>query len=194
MSRFSISTRSLTPSTTFWTSSTSENPRRSKFDTSNVPSVEAVSTPPVPRFWSRSLFKISPKRASFANHGSLTCTPARRPVPRLEGHVSTKPRCSFHINSLPLFFIASSISLRLLQKRVKTSRMFPPFCMDMTRVWSSSFTHTNTVFSSLCQIPRASGQSRAILEDSSKGETGLSNRKWSSINWSCSSGVILFRG
>ena len=35
---------------------------------------------------------------------------------------------------------------------------------------------------SLCQIPRASGQSRAIPAQVRSGETGLSKRKWSAIN------------
>lgn len=44
----------------------------------------------------------------------------------------------------------------------------------------SSCVHTAKV-SMLCpyQIPRASGQSRAIPAHVSKGDTGLSNRKWS---------------
>lgn len=41
------STRSLTPSTTFWTRATSEKPSLSELEMSNVPSVLAVSTPPV---------------------------------------------------------------------------------------------------------------------------------------------------
>uniref|UniRef100_A0A668W1I4 Uncharacterized protein n=1 Tax=Oreochromis aureus TaxID=47969 RepID=A0A668W1I4_OREAU len=44
---FSISTISLTPSTTSWTCSTSEEPRRSALEMSNTPPTEAVSTPPV---------------------------------------------------------------------------------------------------------------------------------------------------
>lgn len=36
------------------------------------------------------------------------------------------------------------------QKRRKTSFMLPPFCMEMTRRWSSSFTHTRKVLLSLC--------------------------------------------
>uniref|UniRef100_A0A3Q1J5Q1 Uncharacterized protein n=1 Tax=Anabas testudineus TaxID=64144 RepID=A0A3Q1J5Q1_ANATE len=44
---FSISTISLTPSTTSWTCSTSEEPRRSALEMSNTPPTEAVSTPPI---------------------------------------------------------------------------------------------------------------------------------------------------
>uniref|UniRef100_A0A3Q1HTK7 Uncharacterized protein n=1 Tax=Anabas testudineus TaxID=64144 RepID=A0A3Q1HTK7_ANATE len=44
--RFSMSTSRLTPSTTIWTSSTSENPRRSALEMSKTPPTAAVSTPP----------------------------------------------------------------------------------------------------------------------------------------------------
>uniref|UniRef100_A0A8C4T5D7 Uncharacterized protein n=1 Tax=Erpetoichthys calabaricus TaxID=27687 RepID=A0A8C4T5D7_ERPCA len=44
--RFSISISSFTPSTTIWTSSTSENPRRSALEMSKIPPTAAVSTPP----------------------------------------------------------------------------------------------------------------------------------------------------
>lgn len=49
-SLFSISIKRFTPSTTPWTNSTSEKPKRSEFDMSNIPPSAAVSTPPVPRF------------------------------------------------------------------------------------------------------------------------------------------------
>ena len=45
-SLFSIMMRRLTPSMTFWTSSTSENPSLSKFEMSKTPPSAAVSTPP----------------------------------------------------------------------------------------------------------------------------------------------------
>uniref|UniRef100_A0A8B9YMT0 Uncharacterized protein n=1 Tax=Bos mutus grunniens TaxID=30521 RepID=A0A8B9YMT0_BOSMU len=45
-SRCSISMSSFTPSTTICTSSTSEKPRRSAFETSKTPPTAAVSTPP----------------------------------------------------------------------------------------------------------------------------------------------------
>uniref|UniRef100_A0A6Q2ZE96 Uncharacterized protein n=1 Tax=Esox lucius TaxID=8010 RepID=A0A6Q2ZE96_ESOLU len=56
---FSISTMSLTPSTTIWTCSTSEEPRRSALEMSNTPPTEAVSTPPAAsretkRIWCKS--------------------------------------------------------------------------------------------------------------------------------------------
>ena len=40
--------------------------------------------------------------------------------------------------------------VRPLQKRVNTSFMLPPFCMEMTRRWSSSLIHTRKVLLSLC--------------------------------------------
>ena len=104
------------------------------------------------------------------------CTLALRPVPRLDGQVLIKPKCSLHMNSLPFvsseknerereierelngkgilavrfqyattadariscFLMASSTFLSPVQNLVKTSFMLPPFCMEMTRVWSSS--------------------------------------------------------
>ena len=118
--------RRSTPSTTFCTSSTSLWPSRSRLDMSNIPSVLAVSTPPtewnfvslsvclsvcllsfylpVPLFCSLSFRRISLKRSSVDSFGSLTCTPALSPVPRLDGQVRMKPKCSFHINSLPVAF------------------------------------------------------------------------------------------
>lgn len=41
------------------------------------------------------------------------------------------------------------------------------------------------------QMPRASGQSRAMPEASSRGDTGLSKRKWSSMSCCCSASVML---
>lgn len=37
-----------------------------------------------------------------------------------------------------------------MQKRVNTSFMLPPFCIEMTRRWSSSLIHTRKVLLSLC--------------------------------------------
>merc|ERR1712168_1757435 len=64
----------------------------------------------------------------------------------------------------------------------------------MTRRGSSSFTQTRKDFWSLCQMPLPSGQSRAIPAQVSRGDTGLSNKKWSLMSWSCSASVIPFRG
>ena len=36
------------------------------------------------------------------------------------------------------------------QNRWNTAFIFPPFSIDMMRMWSSSFTHTRKFFSSLC--------------------------------------------
>lgn len=40
--------------------------------------------------------------------------------------------------------------MRPVQNRVNTSFMLPPFCMEMTRRWSSSLIHTRKVLLSLC--------------------------------------------
>lgn len=52
--------------------------------------------------------------------------------------------------SLPLPGAQLLTFCRPTQKRRKTSFMLPPFCMEMTRRWSSSFTHTKKVLLSLC--------------------------------------------
>ena len=70
-------------------------------------------------------------------------------------------------------------SLSPLQNLSKVFCMLPPFCIEMTRQWSSSFTHTRKFFSLLCQIPRPSGQSRTALELTIKWPSGFWNRKWS---------------
>lgn len=64
---------------------------------------------PVPRFCRRNLLSTSSNLLCLLRLGSLTCTPPRRPVPRLEGQVRTYPRCSFHINACPLLLNSSSI-------------------------------------------------------------------------------------
>ena len=131
---------------------------------------------------------------TLAKWGSFTCTPALRPVPRLDGQVKMYPRCWFHINSCPWRLMSRSTSLSPRQKRSNTERMSPPFSIEMTRVWSSSFIQTRKFLSLLWKIPRASGQSRAMPAHVRRGETGLSNRKWSSINCCCSAAVIPFSG
>lgn len=50
----------------------------------------------------------------------------------------------------PLHPLTQLTWVRPLQKRVNTSFMLPPFCMEMTLRWSSSLIHTRKVFLSLC--------------------------------------------
>ena len=59
---------------------------------------------------------------------------------------------SFHLHTWPSISQINGVdiqptptSLSPLQNRVKTSCMLPPFCMEMTLVWSSSFTQTRNV-------------------------------------------------
>merc|ERR1740138_1761211 len=73
------------PSMSVFTRSTSPLPMRSALDTSQVPPVEAVSTPPVPRACRRILPRSCFQSARDEILGSFTMVPARRPVPRLEG-------------------------------------------------------------------------------------------------------------
>lgn len=51
--------------------------------------------------------------------------------------------------------------MRPLQKRVNTSFMLPPFCMEMTRRWSSSLIHTRKVLLSLC-LGEGHGQASSL--------------------------------
>merc|ERR1711871_71778 len=66
-------------------SCTSDIPRRSELEISQVPPVDAESTPAVPRACRRIFFKVSLKSERAEKRGSLTIAPARRPVPRLDG-------------------------------------------------------------------------------------------------------------
>ena len=147
--------------------------------------------------WMNSREKETPhktKTLTLAILASFTCTPALSPVPRLDGQVRIYPRCWFHMNSCPWRLMSRSTSLRPRQKRSNTDFMSPPFSIEMTRVWSSSFNQIRKFLSLLCQIPRASGQSRAMPAHVRSGDTGLSNRKWSSINCCCSAAVMPFSG
>lgn len=71
---------------------------------------------PVPRFCRRSLVRISSNLGCVLSLGSLTWTPPRSPVPRLEGHVRMKPRCSFHMNPWLCFLKISSICQSRMHK------------------------------------------------------------------------------
>merc|ERR1719328_641821 len=66
---------------------------------SQMPPVEAESTPAVPRHWSPILPQISLKSGRAENNGILTMQPARRPVPKLDGQVKTHPRWSLCMKS-----------------------------------------------------------------------------------------------
>lgn len=226
---------------------TSDLPRRSMLEMSYTPPSAAVSTPPVPRFCSRNISNISPKRGCWKRRGSWvgcqTCsqtvwiqressymtdnTPllkrlggcregknkglpvgtyltqmwysdvhsssqscakvggAGENVPQVlipHKFMAVRLNQSLHLHThiSQMHGVMSSqnpTSLSPLQNRVNTSCMLPPFCMEITLVWSSSLTQTRKVLRWLCQMPRASGQSRAIPEASSRGDTGLSNRK-----------------
>ncbi|TNN23709.1 hypothetical protein EYF80_066168 [Liparis tanakae] len=110
---------------------------------------------PVPLFCSRSFFRTSSNLAFLLMLGSLTWTPARSPVPRLEGQTQT-----------------------------------------LFTLFSTERPHSG--LTAACgaephQMPLASGQSRPIPADSSRGDTGLSNRKWSSMSCCCSASVMFFR-
>ena len=149
----SQSIKKFTPSMTSCTSSTSDLPSRSKLEMSKTLPVAAVSTPPVPRFCSLKFSRIFGNQLFWLSSGSFICTPARSPVPRLDGQVKMYTKRSFHMNSQPFSCIHFSTSLRPLQNLSNTLFMMLPFSIEITHVWSSSFTQTRKLFSSLCQIP-----------------------------------------
>lgn len=64
---------------------------------------------------------------------------------------------------------------------------------DYAEFWATRLWHNNIILGSH-QMPRASGQSRAIPAHVRRGETGLSKRKWSSMSCCCSCSDIWFRG
>lgn len=61
------------------------------------------------------------------------------------GSAPTPPR-----NQAPRVWAPGLTWVRPVQNRVNTSFMLPPFCMEMTRRWSSSLIHTRKVLLSLC--------------------------------------------
>lgn len=62
-----------------------------------------------------------------------------------------------------------------MQKRVNTSFMLPPFCMEMTRRWSSSLIHTRKVLLSLC-LGEGHSQVSSPDEDTSRNKTSRGPR------------------
>ena len=68
-------------------------------------------------------------------HTHITCT--HNTLTHTHTHTSTP--CT-HTHT-PLDLISSSTAFNPLQNRVNTSRILPPFCMLITRVWSSSLTY-----------------------------------------------------
>lgn len=87
-----------TPSINIFTSWVSDFPNRSALDTSQVPPVDAESTPD-PRACSPILPHTALKSALLENKGIFTMQPARKPVPKLDGQVSIQPKCSECIKS-----------------------------------------------------------------------------------------------
>merc|ERR1719352_18936 len=131
---FSHFTSCAAPSMSVLTRSTSPFPMRSAFDTSQVPPVEALSTPPVPRACKamapQSAFQSS-RAETFSN---LTMVPARRPVPKLDGQVKIQPRCSLCMKSDPSAFNTFCTSSHARMNRAVTSLMFLPSSVGFSRL------------------------------------------------------------
>ena len=67
--------------------------------------------------------------------------------------------------------------MHAVQKRSNTCLMSAPICIEMMRVWSSSFVQSKKFFFVFAKIPRASGQWRPMPDASSKVESGSWNKK-----------------
>lgn len=82
--------------------------------------------------------------------------PHERMAPLLEQALdlkTTEPQCKQNLQLRANVWETSCVLptlVRPVQKRLNTSFMLPPFCMEITRRWSSSFTHTRNVLLSLC--------------------------------------------
>ena len=59
-------------------------------------------------------------------------------------------------------------------------------CMEMQRMWSSSFTHTRKVFSLLWKMPRPSGQSERLIQYMMINQRNFLERHYQS-SWTCQS-------
>lgn len=66
------------------------------------------------------------------------------------GYAPIPPRNQAPRVSRPRVWAPGLTWVRPVQNRVNTSFMLPPFCMEMTRRWSSSLIHTRKVLLSLC--------------------------------------------
>lgn len=92
-------------------------------------------------------------------------------------HSVTTTKAGFVPSCVTITEVGFATWLSPRQKRSKTRFIFPPFSIEIILVWSSSLTQTKKFFCLLCQIPRESGQSRAIPAHVRRGDTGLSKRK-----------------
>lgn len=84
------------------------------------------------------LINASHTLLSFA---SLTWTPARNPVPRLEGQVKTYPRRSFHMNSQPRSLINLSTCRCKKQRKLLLFKiqMFVTFYQCEPEIYYANF-------------------------------------------------------
>merc|ERR1712166_119329 len=106
------------------------------------------------------------------NLGMASMHPARRPVPRLEGQVGMKPRCSECMKSPPLAVRTSLMAVVASQNLWKMEWTLSPFSMEMILELSSSLIQTKKFLASLWKIPRASGQWRPHPEERRRVESG----------------------
>mmetsp|Transcript_21077 Transcript_21077/g.50985 ORF Transcript_21077/g.50985 Transcript_21077/m.50985 type:complete len:369 (-) Transcript_21077:794-1900(-) len=166
----------FTPRMNTFTKCVSLFPRRSALLMSNRPSVDTESTPAVPRACRPSFAHTVLKSGRADSFGTFTIVPARRPVPKFEGHVRMYPKWSLCMKSYPSARNTFPTPSVAAQKRLKIASTLSPTSMEMMRMWSSSFTQTKKFRASLWKIPRASGQCRPHPLDSNNVESGSWNR------------------
>lgn len=66
------------------------------------------SHPHTATFLTHTPLYLTQQLLTLLRRGSLMCTPARSPVPRLDGQVKMYPKRSFHMNSQPRSWISRS--------------------------------------------------------------------------------------
>lgn len=98
------------------------------------------------------------------------------------------PWWSFYANLATLLIVVCA-----LLSLVNTALMSPPFYMEMTLNWSSSFTQMRKVLALLMKIPLESGQS-LLSPAASRYLSPSLKRKWSAIIYCWTSLLILPSG
>mmetsp|Transcript_37429 Transcript_37429/g.102858 ORF Transcript_37429/g.102858 Transcript_37429/m.102858 type:complete len:231 (-) Transcript_37429:1248-1940(-) len=121
------------PATTTFTCSASEEPNRSKFDTSHVPSSRVPSENTLPRTCSFNVLQIDLKRACSLRWGIRSVTRTARHVPTFEGQLPKKPRRLLRAKPWPACSMPDSMAWRRRQSRPNVSFRLSPASMQTAR-------------------------------------------------------------
>mmetsp|Transcript_75027 Transcript_75027/g.212031 ORF Transcript_75027/g.212031 Transcript_75027/m.212031 type:complete len:259 (+) Transcript_75027:2444-3220(+) len=177
------------PSITVFTCSTSVDPRRSLFRTSQRP-LAAAECPW--QSWACSLSRLQRplNRDCALSSGMRMVADATRQVPSWDGQVPRKPRRSLRAKRCPRASSVASSEPCAPQRRLKASFRPPPVCIAATRTWSVLFTHATSLLPAPTKTPRPSGQSRPNPDDRSTWESGSWTRSCIASNHSASSALI----